>query len=116
MMFPGRLRWGRVILERSTSSLKPFEEAGANIVHHLKLNRPPGFLLNDRRPGADFPITHNVADPDFHQIAASQFAIEGQVKEGSIANSSVLIQKETDRPNLPGFERPFRSNSTSGVP
>lgn len=79
----------RVILKGSTPQLEPFEEAGASIVHQLKLNRPPGLLLNHDGSRPNLPITNDVADSDLHQVAAAQFAIDGEVKEGSISDTSM---------------------------
>lgn len=101
-----------VIFQRSTPELEPFEEAGANIVHQLKLNWPTGLLLNHGGSGSNFPVTNDAADPDLHQVTAAKLAVE----EGPIPNPSVLIKKEADRPYLAGFERPLRPNLPSGVP
>jgi hypothetical protein len=104
------------ILQRSTPQLEPFEQAGASIVHQFELNRPAGLLLNDSGSCSNFSITNDIADPDLHQIAASKFTIDGEVKEGPVPDPSMLIEKEADRPDLARFERSLRTNLTSGVP
>ena len=97
-----------MIFQGPTPKLEPFEEAGANIIHQLKLNRPSSLLLNDGGSGSNFPVANDVADPDLHQVAAAE--------ESPIPNSAVLVQKEMDRPELAGFERPLRTYLASGIP
>jgi len=45
----------------------------------FKLNRPIGLLLNHRGSVPDVGTCDHIADLDFDQIAASQFAIDWQV-------------------------------------
>ena len=83
-----------VILQRATPQFEPFQQACADIIHQLKLNWPPGLLLNHGGSISNFPMANDVADPDLHQVAPAQLAIDGQIKEGSIPNATVLIQKK----------------------
>jgi hypothetical protein len=62
-----------------------------------------GFLLYDRSPCSNFTITNDIADPDLHQIASAKLAIDGQVKDGMVPDSPMLVEKETDRPYLTGL-------------
>lgn len=92
------------ILQRATPQFEPFEEARAGVVHQLKLDRPPGLLLNHGGSSSNFPIADDVADPDLHQVAAAQLAIDSEIEEGPVPNASVLIQKKAYRPDLAGLE------------
>lgn len=83
-----------VIFQRTTAQFKPFEEASASVVRQLKLNRPASLLLNDGGPGSDFSIANHVADPDFHKVATTQFAVDSQIEKRSISKSPVLLKKE----------------------
>lgn len=80
-----------VIVQGTTPKLKPSKEARASIVHQLKLNRPACFLLDDGGTGSNFPIANDVANPDFHQVTATQLAIDCQIKKRAIPKSPVLI-------------------------
>ena len=98
------------------SQFEPFEEASASFVHQFELNWPSGLLLNNRGSRTNFPITNDVAGPDLHQIAAAQFAIDGEIEESPISNPPMLIQEEANGPNLTGFERSLRTYLTSCIP
>jgi hypothetical protein len=43
------------------------------------------------------------ADLDLHKVAASQLAVDGKVEQCSIPRTTLTIQKEADRPNLPNL-------------
>jgi hypothetical protein len=60
-------------------------------------------LLYNRGSCSNFPITNDIADPDLHQIASAKLAIDGQVKEGTVPDSPMLVEKEADRPYLTGL-------------
>jgi hypothetical protein len=105
-----------VIIQRATPKLEPSEEAGASIIHQLKLNRPAGLLLNDGGSGPNFPIANDVANPDLHQVAATQLAIDCEIEKRTIPDPSMLIKKETHSPNLARLERSLRSNFAPRVP
>tara|TARA_R110000868_G_C10970594_1_gene769798 strand:- start:10779 stop:11120 length:342 start_codon:yes stop_codon:yes gene_type:complete len=111
-----RAAWKCIILQRAPAQLKPFQQACACIIHKLELNRPTGLLLNDGGSISDLSIADNVADPDFHQIATAQLAVDSQIKKRSISTPVVLIQIETDCPNLAGLEGALRPDSASRVP
>jgi hypothetical protein len=77
---------------------------------------PSGLLLDDSSPRTDFSIANNVVDPDFHQVATAQFAVDSQIKKRSISNPPVLIKKEARCPNLTRFERSLCANLASSMP
>jgi hypothetical protein len=80
------------------------------------LNRPIGLLLNYGGSVPDVGTCDHIADLDFDQIAASQFAIDCQVKQRSIPQQALSIQKEPDRPNLLLGERSLCPDSLSSIP
>lgn len=47
--------------------------------------------------GSNFAITRNVADLDFHEIAAAQLAIDGEIEKSPIPNTSMLIKESLPR-------------------
>ena len=108
--------WKGKLIQRTAAKFEPLEQAGASIVHQFKLNWSTGLLLNDSRPCPDFAITNNVTDPDFHQVATSQLAIDSEIEKRSISKPSVLIKEATDCPNLAGLEGSLRANFSSRIP
>jgi hypothetical protein len=44
--------------------------------------------------------TNQIADPDLHDIAAPQLAIDRQIEEGAVSEAPMLIQEEPYRPDL----------------
>lgn len=110
-----RAPWKGKVIERTAAKFEPLEQTGANIVHQFKLNWAAGLLLNNGGPGPDFAITNNVTDPDFHQVAAAQLAIDSQIEKRSVSKSSVSIKEETDCPNLAGVEGSLGANFSSRV-
>lgn len=107
--------WEGKFIETTAAKFEPLEQAGASIVDH-SLDRSTGLLLNDRGPCPDFAITNNVTDPNFHQVATAQLAIESKIEKRSIPKPSVLIKEETDCPNPAGLEGSLRANFSSCVP
>ena len=55
-------------------------------------------------------------DLELYQVATTQLAIDGDVKQRSVAHATLPIQKEPDGPELPDLERPLCSNLPTGVP
>jgi hypothetical protein len=49
---------------------------------------------------AQVTIWGNVLDFDCHDIAAAKLAIDGQVKQGEVAYSSLQQQSSSDRPTV----------------
>jgi hypothetical protein len=48
-----------------------------------------------------------IAYPDFHQIASAKLAIDSEVKERTISDSPMLVEKAADRPYLTGLNACF---------
>ena len=69
--------WEGIILQSASAKFEPFQQTSSSIVHQFELNWSPRLLLNDSGSCANFPVTHDIADPDFNQITAAQFAVDG---------------------------------------
>jgi hypothetical protein len=82
----------------------------------VELNRPPGFLLYDHRTIANSGACNKIANLDPDEIAASQFAIDSEIKQGSIPHLPVSIQHEANSPDFLRLKRPLRSELSSRIP
>jgi len=105
-----------VIIHRPAASFQPCKKAGACVAHQLELNRSARLLLHDHRAGPDFRSYNQGADFDLDEIAAAQLAVDRQIEERSVPQTPLPIQKEADRPYLPGFQRAFRSDLLARIP
>jgi hypothetical protein len=60
-------------------------------------------LLDDGRAVANASATDDVADPDLHEVAAAQLAVDSQVEQRPVAQSLVLVEVEPDAQISRGF-------------
>jgi hypothetical protein len=74
-----------MVIHRAAPPFEPSQQAGASIWKQLELNRSAWFLLHDNRSRSDLPAADKVADLHLYQVAASQFAVDRQVKQCPIA-------------------------------
>lgn len=56
-----------------------------------------GLLLDDGRAIPKRPRAHQVSDPYFYQIAAAQFAIDGEIEQGPVTQMFMFVEVEADR-------------------
>jgi hypothetical protein len=73
------------ILDRSAAPLKPCQEASTSIRHDFELNWPIGLLLDNHRPRSQLTAGDKIADPDLHQIAASQLAVDRKIEKRPVS-------------------------------
>ena len=59
------------IVDTPAPQFEPFQQARPGVIHDLKLYRAPRFLLNDDCAVTDIVIADDVADRDFHKVAAT---------------------------------------------
>jgi hypothetical protein len=104
------------VVERAAPTLKPSKDARAGRFKKLELNGPASLTLDDDGPGADQPATDEIADPDLHDVAAAQFAVDRQIEQRSVSDPSLPVKPEADGPDLLGFERALRSELSTCVP
>jgi hypothetical protein len=67
---------------------------------NLKLYGTLCLLLHDDRPCSDPLSVRQISDPQFHQIARPQLAVDGQVEECQIAHAVGELQADPNRPDL----------------
>jgi hypothetical protein len=70
-------------LERRASN--PHQDRLAGRFGDFELDRPLSFLLHDDGAGGDAITVGNIPNPQLHQIAAAQFAVDRQVEQGEFA-------------------------------
>jgi hypothetical protein len=80
-----------VILNRSTPSFQPSEQACSDVSSELELNRPTCFLLNDDSSCANVRARDQVADPDLHQVTPAKLAVDRQIKQRAITKPALPI-------------------------
>jgi hypothetical protein len=85
-------------------------------VRDLELNRFAGLLLDDNRTWLHFAAADNVADFQFGEVAAPQFAIYGEIKKGSLAKPTFMIEVKANGPELLDLEGAFGTDKPTGVP
>jgi hypothetical protein len=68
-----------VVLDRAAPAFQPNLETGPSRFEQLELNRPTGLLLGHRGPRHDPAAADQLTDPDFHDVAAAQLAVDGEV-------------------------------------
>lgn len=77
----------QIVASRTASSFKPSGQCGSNIRGQFKLHRVICFLLDDCGPIANIGTRDHIADFNLHEVAAAQFAIDGEVKKSSVPQS-----------------------------
>ncbi len=81
-------------------TLDPFGDRGPSRLGDLELHRPLRLLLKDDRALGDMVAMGNVPHPKSNQVACSQLAVDRQVEQGQIADSSLKLQSNSDGPDV----------------
>jgi hypothetical protein len=72
----------------------------AGLFRQFKPDRSPGLSLAHGCPISTIAIWSNVLDLERNDIAASQFAIDGQIEQRQIAGSLLDLELGPDCPNV----------------
>ena len=88
-----------VVGQRAAPPFQPRKQAGARVLHQLELHRLARLRLDDDGTVANLAAQHEIADPDFHHVAATKLAVDRQVQtwRGFSAPRSDLT------PRVPGW-------------
>jgi len=62
------------------------------------------------------PTNAHIVDPQPNEVAAPQFAINGEIEQSQIAPTILKLQSNADCPDLPRFERALLADKASLVP
>src|SRR4051812_21484735 len=87
-------------VESAQATFEPSQDARTSRLKELELNRSAGLALYYDRARADPAPADEIANPNRHEVAAAQFAIDCKVEHGSIANAGFAIKPKPDGPDL----------------
>jgi hypothetical protein len=79
------------------------------------LNRTFGFLLNHNGAVTDASAGNYITNPHLDHITAAQLAVDGEVEQRSVAQSSMLVEPEANGPDLLLLQRPLRTDKPALV-
>jgi hypothetical protein len=80
---------------------QPVADRAPGLLGDLKLNRPPGLLLDHGRAIANSPAGEYVAD----EVAAPKLAVDGQIEHRKIALAALQLQANTNCPDVLRLQR-----------
>ncbi len=86
---------GRYILRAFRPVFQPSLEAGASCFEPLELDWPAGLLLRDRGSRSHPAAADELTDPNFHDVAATQLAVDGKIKKRPIAETPFPVERLT---------------------
>jgi hypothetical protein len=108
--------WEGVVVKRATSVFQPGLVTGARRLEQLELDRSARLFLHNRGSGPNTAAADEFTDPDFHDVAASQFAVDGKIEQCRVTQPSLSIEPEPDRLYLLRLERVPGSHHPSSIP
>jgi hypothetical protein len=74
-----------IVAQRAAAPLQPRTHRLPGRVHQLELDWPIGLLLHDNGAIPDASARDYIADPDFDDVAAAQFAVDREIEQRSVA-------------------------------
>lgn len=105
-----------VITQRAAAPLKPRDQRLARGFHQLKLHRSFGLLLHYHGSVTYASARHDIADGNLDDVAPAKLAVDGEIEQRSVAQTSVLVQPKSDGPYLVRLQGAFCTQHTSFVP
>jgi hypothetical protein len=108
--------WEDEIVQRASTAVKRGQKSLAWFGHKFELHGPLGLQLHHRAPISNRAARHDVADLHFDDVATTQFAVDHQIRQCPVAQSSMFIEKETNCTCDAGFEWTFCADYITSVP
>ena len=108
--------WEDEIVMLASPAVEPSKKSLARLGHDLELNGTLSFLLHDSRPISDRSTSNDVTDLQFHDVTTAQLAVDRQIKECPIPQSSMLVEKEPNCSNIARFEGTLCADHIASVP
>src|SRR3546814_872117 len=105
-----------IVLDSTAAPFEPGQQARPHVAGDLELDRPSRLLLNDDRARPDLRSGDQIANPDLDQVAAAKLAVDCQIEQGAVTNTSLTIEEEANSPDLLLCERTLGSHFLSCVP
>ncbi len=96
--------------------LDPSQDSLARVFRQFELNGPLGFALDHRNSLPHAVIFDQISNRQFHQIAPSQFAVDGHVEKRKIAQVARQFEPRADRPDLFRQQWSFLADDPALVP
>jgi hypothetical protein len=88
----------------------------AGLLAQFKPDRPPSFLLPDRRPIRCVPTGSDILDPYGYDIKAAKFTVDCQIEHREVACAAFDLEFRPDRPDVLGSQWWLSSSQLSFVP
>jgi hypothetical protein len=84
---------------------KPGLDRGSGLLGDFELDRPPRLLLNNGGAVSDTAAGANTVDLQPHEIAASELAVDGEVKHCEVAGSMLQLKPDPYGPHVLRLQR-----------
>ena len=104
------------IAKRATTPDEPSRQAIACLGHDFELHWLAGLLPHHCGPIPEGSTADQIANPHFDEVTTTQFAVDRKIKQASISDTLVLVEKKADRPNVAGPQRSFWTDLPDLVP
>ncbi len=88
------------VVYAAAPSLKPCAHCLSGRFHQLELDRSFGLLLYHDGAITNTPAGNNIPNSHTDHVTAAQFAINGKVEKRAVAQAPVLIEPESNGPDL----------------
>jgi hypothetical protein len=108
--------WEGVVVQHPTATLQPNQYAGSRRFKQLELYGPAGLLLHHNSPAPHPPAADKVSYPDLDDVAAPQLAVDGEVKQRSVAKPPLTVEPEPYGPNLRRLQSSLPADDPASVP
>ena len=105
-----------IILDRASAPFERGQKAGSHIAGDLELDGTTGLLLDDDRASPDLCSGDHIANPDLDQVAAAKLAVDCQIEQCPVPNTSLAIEEKANCPYLLLGERTLRADLLAGIP
>ena len=70
------------------------------LLRDLELHGALSLLLKNNGPTRNIVAVRDISDAQFYQVACSQLAVDRQIEQGQIADSSLKLQSNSDGPDV----------------
>lgn len=94
----------------------PLQDRLAGLFGDLELHRAACHSLHNRGARPHFSAQQDIVNPQGHEIATPQLAVDGKVEHGEVAQAPLDLQADADGPDLPQFERRLLADELAQVP
>ena len=99
-----------------TETGQPISDSASGLLGDFELNRSARLLLDYRRSIANLPARAHVVDLEPNEVAAPQFAVNGQIEHREIAFAVLELEPHPDRPYVLRLQRALLTDQASLVP